>query len=142
MKRSCFIIIIVIAALISASIIVEFLLQRWETAPEVSSPEQEFYSYLELPSYSGKFLEFDQAKSEVTVLYFNTETMKINQKTFKIDKDTIFSKAIIDPYRPDLFLKEDLKKVKQETLTTVFYPAAEETNEIPLARLIQVEASF
>jgi hypothetical protein len=95
---------------------------------------------LELPSYGGKFLEFDEAKSEITIIYFNTETMKVNQQTFKVDKETIFSKTTLDPYQPDFFPKEDLEKVEQETQTTVFYLRSE--NGTPLARLIQVETSF
>ncbi|HUW72025.1 MAG TPA: hypothetical protein VMV66_02470 [Candidatus Humimicrobiaceae bacterium] len=142
MKRSYLIIVIAIATLILAGIIVEFFLQKQEILPplEVFLPEQKFHSYLELPSLSGKFLEFDEAKSEITILYFNTETMKVNQKTFKTDKETIFSKATFNLYQPDLFLEEELKKVKQETQTTVFYLSAE--NGILLARLIQVETSF
>lgn len=141
MKRNC--LIIVIAALVLAGIIVGVFLQNKEILPpiiEVFLPEQRFRSYLELPSYSGKFLEFDEAKSEITILYFNTDTMKVNQETFKMDKETIFSKATIGPYQPDLFSKEDLEKVKQETQTTVFYLTSE--SGIPLARLIQVETSF
>lgn len=142
MKRNYLVIIIVIATLILAGIIVEFLLQEREILPllEIVLPEERFHSYLGLPSLSGKFLEFDEAKSEITILYFNTETMKVNQKTFKIDKETIFSKAISDPYQPDLFPKENLEKVKEETITTVFYLSVE--NEIPLARLVQVETLF
>ena len=109
---------------------------------EVVLPEQRFRSYLELPSYSGKFLEFNEARSEVTILYLDTETMKVNQEIFKMDKETIFSKATLDPYQPDFFPKEDLKKVKQETQTTVFYLSAEKESEIPLARLVRVEALF
>lgn len=142
MKRSCLIIIIAIAALILAGIIFEFFLQNREILPplEIVLPEQRFRSYLELPSYSGKFLGFDEAKSEITILYFNTETMKVNQKTFKIDKETIFSKMALNPYQPDLFPKEELKKIKQEAQTTVFYLTVE--GGIPLARLIRIEALF
>jgi len=145
MKKIFLIIIILITVLILAGIVVEFFLQKKEAVPlssEVVSLEEKFYSYLELPSRNGKFLEFDEAKSEISILYFNTETMKINQETFKIDKDTIFSKVAFDHYQPDLFSQEDLKKVKQETQTKIFYLLPEKENEIPLARLIQVESLF
>ena len=144
MKRDSLIIIITIAALILAGVLTGFFLQKHEILPplEIVLPEQRFHSYLELPSYGGKFLEFDESKSEITILYFNTETMKVSQKTFKIDQDTIFSKVTFNLYQPDLFPKEDLQGVKQETQTTVFYLITEKENELPLARLIQVGASF
>lgn len=144
MKKACFIIVIVIAALILIGIIVELLLQKQEAVKteKVLSPEEKFHSYLELPSLSGKFLEFDEVKSEISILYLNTETMKIAAKIFKIDQETIFSKVAFELYGPNIFPKKGLKEVKQEIQTTVFYLPSEEENEIPIARLIQVETSF
>jgi hypothetical protein len=97
---------------------------------------------LKLPVISGKFLEFDEAKSEIHIIYFDIGTMKVSAKTFKIDKETIFSKTTSGLYHPYLFPKKDLKNVRQETPTTIFYLPAEKENEVSLARLIQVETSF
>ena len=144
MKKNCLIVIIVIAALILFGVIFKFFLQEQEILPplEIVLPEERFRSYLELPSHSGKFLEFDEAKSEISILCLNTETMRVATESFKIDEDTIFSKMNFESSQPDFFPEEDFKEVKQEAQTEVFYLAAEKENEIPLARLIQIEASF
>jgi len=142
------IIILALAVLILAGIVTWVFLQKQdqgivpseETIP--AGAEENFYLYLELPSRSGKFLKFDEAKSEIHILYFDTEAMKIAAKAFRVDGQTIFSKATFEPYQPDLFPQKDLEKVRQETQTTVFYLSAENENENPLARLIQVRASF
>jgi len=146
MKKKYLIVILAATVLILAGVVAWIFLQKQEIVPpsEVIRPgaEEDFYLYLKLPALSGKFLEFDEIKSEITILYFDTKKMKVFSQNFKIDKDTIFSKAAFEPNQPDLFPKKDLKKVKQETQTTVFYLSAEKENETPLARLIQVETSF
>ena len=146
MKKNYLIVILVVAVLILAGAAAWIFLQKQETvqSEEVVRPgaEEDFYSYLKLPSHNGKFLEFDEAESEISIIYFDIETMKVYAKTFKIDKDTIFSKATPGLYHSDLFPKKDLKNVRQETPTTIFYLPAEKENEVSLARLIQVETSF
>ncbi len=117
-------------------------------ATETISPEktirqgaqEDFYEYLKLPYLGGRFLELDEAKSEIAILYFNRETTKIHTQKFKLDKETIFSKAHSEPHQPDFFPKKDLHKIKQLTQLVVFYLPAE--NEIPLARLIRVQAQL
>jgi len=134
--------------LILAGIVVLFLSENWLQKPVIpketipAGAEENFYLYLELPSVSGKFLEFNRVKSEITILYFNTETMKTVRQVFEMDEETIFSKAAFDLYQPDLFLGRELQKVRQETPVTVFYLSPEEEEVVPLARLIRVEASF
>lgn len=146
MKKNYLIVILVVAVLILVGVVAWIFLQKQENVPpsEVIRPgaEEDFYSYLELPFLSGKFLEFDEAKSEIRILYFNIEAMKVFTKTFKIDRDTIFSKATPGFYQPNLFPEKDLQMVRQETPIAVFYLQAEKENEISLARLIQVENSF
>ena len=115
----------------------------WKQNPEESirsGAEEDFYIYLKLPSFSGGFLEFDEDRSEIRMLYLTPETMKVAIKSFKVDKETIFSKATLNSYQPDLFPRGDLKRVGQEARVKVFYLTVE--NEIPLARLIQAEALF
>jgi len=150
MGKKYLIVILAATVLILAGVVALVFFQKQRAilpivpSEEVIRPgaEEDFYSYLELPSHNGKFLKFDKTKSEITILYFDTETMKIISQTFKIDKKTIFSKVPSESSKPDLFPKKDLQKVEEETRTTVFYLLPEKENEIPLARLIQVEASF
>jgi len=133
--------LVIILALVI--VLFRFFLQE-EKSEEGIRPgaEEDFYTYLGLPSVNGKFLELNEAESEITILYFDTETMKIARETFKIDGETVFSKARFEPQLPDLFPKEDLRKVKQETQITAFYSAEKKEGEPLLARLIQVRASF
>lgn len=150
MKKDYLIIILVVAVLILAGVVTWIFLQKQEVVPPAVPPEEvipagaeeKFYSYLELASRSGKFLEFDEAKSEIKILCLDTETMKIATESFKIDEETVFSKMSPDLYQPDIFPRKELTKIKQEAQITVFYLLPEKENEIPLARLIQVEASF
>jgi len=149
MKKNQLIIILALAALIIAGIFAwSFLSEREEKEPVVSKDvipadaEENFYSYLELASFSGKLLRFDEDKSEIHIFYFDREINKTASRVFKIDQETIFSKALFEPGQPDLFPGKELKKVKEETYTTVSYLPAEKENEIPLARLIRVKASF
>lgn len=145
-KNQIIILVLSLATLfILAGIVILFLSENWvqrpvmpeETIPE--GAEENFYLYLELPSVGGKFLEFNRVKSEIAVLYFDKETMKTVRQMFKTDEETLFSKASPDPYQPDLFLGKELQKVQQETPVAVFYLSSEKEEEIPLARLIQVE---
>ena len=149
MKKNQLIIILALAALIIAGIFAWSLLPEREEKEQVVSEdvipadaEENFYSYLELASFSGKFMGFDKDNSKLTILYFNTETMKINSQSFRVDAETVFSKAAFEPYQPNIFARKDLEKIKPETVTKVFYLPAEEVNQLPLARLIQVEALF
>jgi len=137
------IISLVVIILVIAAIIFCFFLKEKEPEEGIRpGAEEDFYAYLELPSFNGKFLEFREAESKMSILCLDTATMKISQRTFKVDQETIFSKITSDPRQPDLFPKEDLEKIEQETQTTVFYLVAEKENEIPLARLIQAEVAF
>ena len=144
MKKNQLIILLILVILILAVIVVWIFSQKQEAVflLEAVRPgaEEDFYSYLELPSRSGKFLGFDENTLELTVLYFDTETMKTAVQPFKIDKETILSISLFEPYEPNLFPLKTLQEVKQETQTTVSYLSAE--NEMPTARLIRVKASF
>jgi len=144
MKKDYPIIILAVAALIWAGVAIWIFLQKPETAPPEDiipvGAEWKVSSYLELPSRSGKFLEFDEAKLEMTIFYFNTETMKVTAEIFKIDQETIFSKMPFEASQPNLFPRKGLREVKEETQITVFYLPAE--SGLPLARLVQVEALF
>lgn len=139
MKKQAIILLVILLAFIA--ILFWFFLQGEKSEGTIRSrAEEDFYAYLELSSISGEFLEFDEAKSELSILYLTPETMKVVIKSFKIDKETIFSKMALDSHQPNLFPKEDLKKIEQEARITIFYLTVE--NKTLLARLIQAEASF
>ena len=139
---------LILAVLVLVGIFTWLFLQKQETKPVVSEKaipqraEENFYKYLELPSRSGMFINVDETKLEININYFDIETMKIKNQAFRIDAETIFSKAAFDPYQPDLFPKKGFQEVKRETTTKIFYLPPEKEDEIPLARLIQVQASF
>lgn len=151
-KNQIIISVLILAVLIMSGVIVQVFLQeegkKEEQRPIISEDaipagaEENFYLYLKLPSVSGKFVKFDEVKSEINIIYFNTETMKIVSQNFKIDTETIFSKISFEPDKPNIFSRKDFKNVEQEIWATVFYLSSEKENEIPLARLIKVEASF
>ena len=144
MKKNQLIILLILVILILAVIAVWNLPQEQEAVfpLDIIRPgaEEDFYSYLELTSRSGKFLEFDQDALEISILYFDTETNRTASQSFKIDRETIFSSSLFELDRPNLFPLITLLQVKQEAQTTVFYLPAE--NQLPAARLIQVKASF
>jgi len=120
--------------------------ERKDDNPEEFVPAEgdieNFYLYLELPSISGKFLNFEEEKAEISIIYFNEETNKISTKIFKVDQETLFSKLISESDSPNLFPEKEILIVDQETKTNIFYNSSEEEKEKPLAKLIQIEVSF
>lgn len=114
-KNQIIILVLVLAILILAGIFVWVFLQREEKKPVVAEEtiptgaEENFYSYLELASRSGKFLKFDEAKLEITILCLNPEAMKVKAESFKIDQDTIFSKMPFETFRPSLSESETIE---------------------------------
>jgi len=113
--------------------------QKLERFIPIREAKENFDSFLNLSSLSGKFLNFEQEKSEISIASFDTETMKVSTKVFKTDEHTIFSRMTFEFDQSKLFPKEDFQKISKGTQIMIFYITAEKQDEIPTAKLIQVE---
>ena len=105
----------------------------------VGEARENFKSLQNNPALTGKFSSYDELKSEISILSFDTDAMRVISHAFKLNDHTIFSETTNEFDQSRLFSVERLKDIPAGTQFIVYYTDPENQAELPVAKLIQVE---
>jgi hypothetical protein len=143
-KKLLFLVILLIAILLAVSVFLAIKTKQNKSSKlegyiPVGEAKENFKPLQNNPALSGKFSSYDEIKSEIYILFFDTNTMKVLPNPFKINGHTIFSKTTIEFDQSKLFPAEKLKDIPMGTQVIVYYSDSEDQAGPPVAKLIMVE---